>query len=313
MRARLLPHSLILTVLASNLTLATPAPQPAGTLSLVDAEGMKLEVIEVQAWQACIRTGRTPAACASRHARAVRFMPEMVTQAVEQQLEAHWQDFKRRATDRISRKLNELPPCFVPAPCPSIIVNWGCVAQRQAQGVLKVVKDDLPNYWKDVHQTILTRLPLALWWRGAVPGQGAVIAPVFSLVPKPQQYAGLIREPRDGPYYFRQGQKPPVRYSRNELGPPGIAAKEEVKRRLERATLMEYERFGFASFFQVYGGFEEVLLTPVLVVVCLTPFPAPVPIPNLTLIPRVPKAFTSYESVPEGYGIPRVIAKPLLP
>ena len=188
--------------------------------------------------------------------------------------------------------------------------------------IQKAYTDYLPEYWASVYESLAANAPFALFWQSALPDEGAVIAPVFSSTPKPEQYADLVEEPRDAPYYFQEPLFPnlPTPYLPDELDEAygGITELEARKRTLHPATLLEYQQFGFVSIFEVYGEFRlEVLFKlergPYLFTACLVPYPPfilPVPLPVPAPV-YAPRAFTDWPSVPEGYGIPRVKGQPL--
>jgi len=226
-----------------------------------------------------------------------------------------------KTIDTANEELNAFPFCWVPNVCPAVTINWGCVVERQLKAIEQSLTEHLPTYWDEVRAAIMTHLPTALWWRSPLPETGAVIVPVMSFEPKPQQYAELFEGPRDPAYYVQLYFLPrvPVPYTQDEVPgePPGIPELEERKRQLEPATLLEYQEFGFTSFFQVYGDFQNTLFFkllrgPYVWAACIAyAVLIPIPVPAPLFIPLVPKAFHGYESVPEGYGIPRVEGRPL--
>ena len=277
-----------------------------------------IEVIHVEAFSAC--RGNL-SGCEEKAAYSVPFISEEAGTDIEEDINEAWETFVDKTIDEVSSEINKLPPCWLPTPCPPQ-VNWECVASRLATAIETAYTDYLPEYWASVYESIAANAPFALHWRSALPDDGAVIAPMFSLTPKPEQYAGLVQEPRDPAYYFQGPTFPrfPVPYQPNELneGYGGITELEVRKRQLEPATLLEYQQFGFVSIFEVYGEFRlevlfKLLRGPYLYTACLIPAPpfiVPVPLPVPAPV-YVPRAFTDWPSVPEGYGIPRVKGQPL--
>jgi hypothetical protein len=284
-----------------------------------------VELIHVDAFRACADRGFRDCA---EWAYLAPFIPEATAEAAERDIANAWERYVDRTIDEINREINHLfLPCWIPSLCPSVLINWDCVMQRLQRASETSLSQYLPEYWADVLMAIATNLPFALWWESPFPDGGAVIAPVFSLTPKPAQYTGLVQGARDAAYYFDGRYLPflfpdlPVPYAPGEATAqnPGIPQLEARKRQLERATLLEYQQFGFSSFFFVHGGHQDTLFFklergPYLLTFCfkLTP-PAivpnfPIPVPGF--IPQVPKAFTAFESVPEGYAIPRVKGRP---
>jgi hypothetical protein len=324
------------SLLLAATALGLAQDEAAGVASFIDIEGAgtwvaacleregdpracvpNVETLALEPYRAC---RGSLAGCEEKMAYPAPFIPEASGQAVESDMQAAWDTYIARAIDEVNAHLNPLPPCWLPTPCPPA-VDWACVAERLAEAVAIILRDHLPAYWADVYASLATNAPLALHWQSLLPGDGAVIAPVFSLTPKPGQYAGLVVEPRDAAYYF-QGPLFPrlsVPYAPVELNPAygGLTEKEDAKRSLEPATLLEYQQFGFAVFFQVFGEMWlgvvfDLTRGPYLAGACLIPIPpflvlVPVPVPTPLYSPRV---FSAWLSVPEGYPIPRVRGVP---
>ena len=277
-----------------------------------------VETIHVGAFEAC---GGNLSGCEEKVAYSVPFISGEAGIDIEEDIDEAWEAFVDNTIDEVSSEINKLPPCWLPTPCPPQ-VDWTCVTSRMATATETAYTDYLPEYWASVYESIATNAPFALHWQSALPDDGAIIAPVFSFTPKPEQYAGLVQEPRDPAYYFQGPMFPrlPVPYQPDELSKEygSISELEERKRELEPATLLEYQQFGFVSIFEIYGEFRlevlfKLLRGPYLYTACLIPAPpfiVPVPLPVPAPV-YVPGAFTDWPSVPEGYGIPRVRGQPL--
>ncbi len=311
--------------------------EEAGIVSYIDIEGAGLrlaecmsdepdpracapniETLALEPFQAC--SGNL-SGCEEKVAYPAPFIPDASGLDIEADINEVWETFVDQTIDEVGGEINRLPPCWLLTPCPPQ-VDWACVAERMTSALATALSEYLPEYWASVYESIAIHAPFALHWRSAFPGDGAVIAPVFSLIPKSQQYAALIEEPRDPAYYFQGPLFPrlPVPYLPDELNREydGMTEKEEAKRTLEPATLLEYQQFGSVILFEVYGEFRlEVFFKlsrgPYLLTACLIPAPPfilPMPIPLPTPV-YVPRAFSDWPSVPEGYGIPRVKGAPL--
>lgn len=326
-----------LLLLVSALPFALAQDEDVGIVSFIDIEaaGLQLanclseepdprtcmpnvEVIVLESFRSC--RGNL-SGCEEKVAYPIPFISEESGTAIEEDIGEAWDSFVDKTIDEVGSRVNELPPCWLPTPCPPQI-DWGCVANRMAAAIETAYTDYLPEYWASIYESIAANAPFALHWQSAFPDDGAVIAPVFSLTPKHEQYAGLIEAMRDTPYYFQGPLFPrlPVPYQPEELSREygGIGELEERKRQLEPATLLEYQQFGFVSIFEVYGEFSLELLFkiergPYLFTACLIPVPpfiVPVPIPVPTPV-YGPRASTDWPSVPEGYDIPRIKGQPL--
>ena len=278
-----------------------------------------LATIHLDAFEACI--GQSLLNCDHKVVYPVPFEPIAKTDMITEDIDVAWESFVNKTIDEVSQEINALPPCWLPTPCPPKI-NWNCVMQRVSQALQTAYAEFLPAYWAEVYQSIGSHALLALHWRSAYPNDGAIIIPVFTLEPKPNQYQALVEEPRDAAYYFQPPLFPRVSvpYIPDELNAlrGGITELEERKRQLEPATLLEYQQFGFASVFEVYGEvwfgvLFQVVRGPYLVTACLIPvppfiIPVPVAVPTPVVVPR---AFTDIASIPEGYEIGRVKGMPL--
>jgi len=280
------------------------------------------EVISVEQFNDC--EGEL-ATCADRYAYPVPYTPEDSAETVETEIDEAWDTYIDATIDTGNEQLNEGPPCWTLSVCPPTI-DWGCVMKRVAETIKVSLSEHNPNYWKAVHQSLVTNMPGALWWKDPFPELGAVIAPVTTLDPVPdfEQYRDLIEAPQDAPYYYQPFGFPnlPVPHGPGEFegANPGLYDRELRKYELEIGNVLEYQQFGFSTFFITHGElhnqvFYKVARGPYLYTICLTetpiPIPVPLPVPVPVFIPLVPKAFTTWDSVPEGYPLPHVKGKPL--
>lgn len=327
---------LVSLALAAGLALAQG--EPVGIVSFIDIEGGGLrttscvtgepdpraclpnvEMLHVPSFLAC--AGAEPGACEHKVAYPAPFLDEPTTDRLEEDLELAWAEFVTRVIAEANDRLNALPACWVPTPCPPA-VDWACVAGRLAGVIEATTAEVWPDYWGSVYERVGQHAPFALHWRSLHPDDGAVIAPFYSLTPNPGQYAGLVDEPRDAAYYFQGPAFPrlPVPHTLQELDREhgGLTSLEERKRALAPATLLEYQQFGFVALLEVYGAWHLAMLFdplqgPYLVAACLTllpPFVVPVPVPVPVSV-AVPRAFVDRVTVPEGYAIPRIRGEPL--
>lgn len=328
---------LILLTMLTTFSIAQAQDEDIGIVSTIDIEGGSLRIAECLSEEPDPRVC-TPnietlhleplhdcsgnlSGCEEKVAYPVPFIPETSGTDIEEAIDEAWETYVDKTIDEVSSEINQLLPCWLPTPCPPQ-VNWGCVAERMADALVTSYTEYLPEYWVSVYESIATNAPFALHWRSALPDDGAVIAPIFSLEPKPDQYTDLVESPRDTLYYFQGPLFPrlPVPYLPDELNKAygGITELEERKRELELATLLEYQQFGIVTLFQIYGEFRlailfKLLRGPYLYTACpiaAPPFILPVPIPVPTPV-YVPRAFTDWPSVPEGYSIPRIKGRPL--
>lgn len=295
-----------------------------------------VELIDVAVFERCLAEGLTDCERGGGNAGIYR-LPLVRNEDAERAraaIDTAWQAFYDKTVAKIHQTINGLPPCWNPlAPCGAHI-NWGCVFERQLQGVAEAFAEYQPEYWQAVVAALFDHVPLSLWWEGPFPLQeGAVVTAITSLEPRPGQISKLFKEPRDPSYHgqpYTAGV--PLPYTPDELALPlypGLKDKEIAKggnvgQGLAPATVPEYTQFGYASFFEVWGGFEDtwfgqwwgLLYAPSIVgSICLIPYPpfvAIIPfIPVPTFVPQVPRAFYGEVSVPEGYALPRLAGSPL--
>lgn len=313
------------------------AQEAVGIVSYLDSEGAGLKLAECLAQEVDLRACSPNvevmhlesfyacqgnlSGCEETVVYSIPFVLESSGKTVEEDIDQAWTSFVDKTLNEVTTEINQLLPCWIPTPCPPQ-VDWACIAERMAKALKTSYAEYLPEYWASVYKSSAVNTPLALHWRSALPDDGAIITPVFSLTPKPDQYLDLAEQARDYAYYFQGPLFPslPVPYLPQELNAEygGLSDLEVRKQKLEPATLLEYQQFGFVSFFEVYGEFRlellfDILKGPYLVAACLIPSPPfvvpfPIPVPTPVFVAR---AFTDWPSVPEGYPIPRIKGQPL--
>ncbi len=321
-----------------------PLDDPVGVMSYVDISPVDLErlaqcitassdglgreclpnseLISLEQFRAC--EGEL-ATCADRYAYPVPYITEDIAETTQQEIEDAWEVYIDATIDTGNEKINEFPFCWVPSPCPPTI-DWSCVMSRVGETIKVSLSEHNPAYWQAVHESLITNMPGALWWKDPFPELGAVVAPVMTLDPVPNfdKYRSLVEGPGDVPYYFQPNVFPnlPVPHGEGEMrgADPGLYERELRKYRLDIANLLEYQQFGFSGFFITHGElhsqvFYKLARGPYVYTMCLTktlpPIPVPLPIPVPIFIPLVPKAFNTWDAVPEGYPIPHVKGTPL--
>jgi hypothetical protein len=200
-----------------------------------------------------------------------------------------------------------------------------------------VLEETQPEYWKRVYETVVKHEPFALWYQmpyPPLPNGGAIISPVSSFEPKLEQYYDLVQQGTDevdtarrGAYYFQDplpgvdATDLPIPYTPDEIDDlsGGIQSYEIDKTRLETATLLEQQHFGFANVFSLWDEVRTVshfsiLVGPYAPGWCsLPPFTGPILTPLPAVIYPTNEARVEYTSVPEGYSLTRIKADLLLP
>ena len=139
-----------------------------GILSFIDTEGggrllgtcvgaepdaracvPNVEVIPLEAFYTCVERGL--AGCERKLAYPVPFAPEVAGDSIDESIERAWTAFVDRAIDEIGDRINELPPCWVPTPCPPQ-VDWTCIANRVTEALTTAYDEYLPRYWESVYE-----------------------------------------------------------------------------------------------------------------------------------------------------------------
>jgi peptidoglycan hydrolase-like protein with peptidoglycan-binding domain len=260
-----------------------------------------LEVVDEAAMAAC--QGESLATCSERVAYPVPFYPEELAETVD---DIYEEIYDRYYANVWKYAFGELLKCNL------LFCNGGCVAQaianisRHAYGSLNTV------YWLEIFEASLHYMPSTLWYNLPFPDYGAIILPIFSLEPKLEQYAAYAQsleasanaQGRGNAYTYAaplfDNQSVPFDQSERQPGLPGLTRFESLKNRLEPATLLEYQQFGFMSVFEGYGDRRLVVVSPL-------PCVAALPLPAVRL------ASTQTITVAEGYPLPRTDETPWVP
>jgi hypothetical protein len=294
-----------------------------------------IEVIDLSQFRYC-QENEDIGDCSENYAYRVPYITTTQSEAIEEELQEHWRWHDREVIRIYNEEIWEFPFCInLAAICPDPGIDWTCLTKRLQKAYEKVISELQPEYWKKVAETLLKHAPFALWYRTPyppLPDGGAVISPVSSFEPQLEQYYDLVQGEdaadtvRRGAYYF-QDPVPgiammdlPIPYSSNEIDAlsGGIQRYEIDKTALETATLLEQEHFGFAALFSLWDEVTtvshfSVLAGPYAPGWCsLPPFTGPTLTPLPAVIYPTNEARVEYGSVPEGYGIERVKADPLV-
>ena len=195
------------------------------------------------------------------------------------------------------------------------------------------------------------RLLFPLPWHSNAPGDGAFIAPIINTDVSPQQFIDLggqassilggLEGANATPYYLQSVLRSPTLdllaipgLQSVNAGPPGAWRLEEFKRLLKPSNPVYYERVGYVTMFQAWQDMTTTLLPeplwakplrpltywavglrlniePLGCGLCVSAVPAPVPVAPYQLPFSAPRYSWTWASVPEGYGIPRVVGTPL--
>jgi peptidoglycan hydrolase-like protein with peptidoglycan-binding domain len=260
-----------------------------------------LEVVDEVALADC--QGESLASCEARVAYPVPFYPEELAETVT---DVYDEIYDRYYANVWKYAFKELLKCNL------LFCEGGCVAEavariaRHAYGSLNTV------YWLEIFTASLYYLNSTLWYNLPFPEFGAIILPIFSLEPKPDQYLAYAQSIDDSatgkgrgtPYSFAaplfKNQQVPFAEAERQRGLPGLPAFEGLKDALEPATLIEYQQFGFMSVLEAYGGTELMLVVPVP---CILVLP----------LPEVRRAFTDQLTLAEGYPLPHTEETPWVP
>ncbi|WP_157463867.1 hypothetical protein [Deinococcus pimensis] len=185
-------------------------------------------------------------------------------------------------------------------------------------------------------------------WASHAPGAGALVTPVMNDDVSLTQYHDLARRAGEAlggvyrtlsaPYYFQVAGRSRAldalaQAGRADLarGAPGAWKFEEFKRELGPGHPASYDRFGYATWFQVWNQLDATVLPEPAGARALRTLTywagaidtyvdlggvRTVPVPTGVLVPPYHLPFVNYRvhftwvSVPEGYGIPRVQGSP---
>jgi hypothetical protein len=284
-------------------------------------------------WAACVASATVPRC---QHITSRVYLPEEAAEPIEDELAELERDFRYNVAKEIDAEVNKLPPCYVPPVCapvpqPLPIPEPTCVATRVSEGLAKGLAKYQPQYWLDVTKTMYEHLPNTIAWTAPLP-VGVLFAPIFSVEPKLGQYfEGYSDDPRERAY-MANGAPPhlfiPIAITPEEgdVAQPGVNPLEGIKRGWAAASYLEYQNWGFSSFYQLSSEIRPVLFTgydvfpptiyPGIRLYCtlgIVPYvPLPIKLP-LPIIAPVPMARVGVLSVPEGYEIPHTEGRPYLP
>ncbi len=295
-----------------------------------------IEVIDLSQFTYC-QDNEDIGDCSENYAYRVPYITTTQTEAIEKELEQHWQWYDREVIRIYNEEIWKLPFCInLAAICPDPGIDWSCLMKRLEKAYEKVITELQPEYWEKVFATVLKHAPFALWYRlpyPPVPDGGAIISPVSSFEPTLEQYYDLVQgedaadTARRSAYYF-QDPVPgvaaidlPIPYTPDEIDAlsGGIQSYEIDKTALETATLLEQEHFGFAALFSLWDEVTTVthfslLSGPYAPGWCsLPPFTGPTLTPLPAVIYPTNEARVEYSSVSEGYRVARVKGDPLKP
>jgi hypothetical protein len=293
----------------------------------------EIHVASTLDWAACVASGTEPVC---RHITSRLYLPEEAAEPIEDELAELEREFRYNVAKEIDAEVNKLPPCYVPPVCapvpqPLPIPEPTCIATRVAEGLAKGLAKYQPQYWLDVSTTMYEHLPNTIAWTAPLP-VGILFAPIFSLTPKLEQYFQSYSDDSREPAYMTNGMPPhvfipiPITPEEADAAHPGVQGLEELKREWVTASYLEYQHWGFSSFYEISSEIKPVLFTgydvfppniyPGIQLYCtlgVIPYiPLPVKLP-LPIVAPVPMAAAGVLSVPEGYEIPDTEGRPYLP
>lgn len=306
----------------------------------VDADSAEclphVEIIDMSQFRYC-QENEDIDDCPQAYAYRVPYITTVQSEAIEDELKQHWRWYYLEVIRVYNRHIWEFPFCVnLLAVCPDPGINWECLTKRLEQAYKEVLEKTQPEYWKRVYEAVSKNEPFALWYQTPyppLPKGGAIISPVSSFEPKLEQYYNLGQgdnaadTTRRGAYYF-QDPLPgvaaidlPIPYTPDEINDlsGGIQSYEVDKTKLETATLLEQQHFGFANVFSLWDELRVVshfaLLSgpyaPGWCTLLMPPFTGPTFTPVPVVIYPTNEARVDYSSVPEGYKLERVKGGPL--
>jgi hypothetical protein len=296
-----------------------------------------VEIIDISQFRYC-QENEDIGDCTQTYAYRVPYITTTQSEAIEDDLEQHWEWYWHEVIRVYSKHIWEFPFCInLLAVCPDPGIDWTCLSKRLEQALEEVVTETQPEYWKRVYETVTKHEPFALWYQTPyppLPNGGAIISPVSSFESNLDQYYDLVQRGTDeadtarrGAYYFQDpapgaGVNLPIPYTPDEIDSlsGGIQTYEIDKGALETATLLEQQQFGFGNLFTLWDEITTMIhfallegpYAPGWCTSVLPPFTGP----TLTHVPAViyptNEARVEYSSVPEGYEVERVKNDPLL-
>jgi peptidoglycan hydrolase-like protein with peptidoglycan-binding domain len=261
-----------------------------------------LEIVDGEAFVDCQDEGLSEAACGKRLGYPTPFWPDDLGFIVE---DVYQEIYNRYYANVVTYGWMELLPCLFSG------CNGGCLAKAVAKIMKETYGSLNTQYWLEIFTASLYYLNSALWYQLPFPMYGTIVLPIFSTQRKLEQYAAyadsiddIDEQDRGLAYTFTSPlfADLPVPYDPSETrrSYPGLYEFELLKDKLEPATLLEYQQFGFATIFEAYGDTELMEVTPL-------------PCIGLLPIPGVRRAFTDWVTLPEGYEIPYTQETPWVP
>lgn len=296
-----------------------------------------VEIIDMSQFRYC-QENEDIGDCSEVYAYRVPYITTTQSEAIEDELEQHWEWYYLEVIRVYNKHIWEFPFCInLLALCPDPGINWECLTKRLEQAYQEVLEETQPEYWKRVYESVAKHEPFALWYQlpyPPLPNGGAIISPVSSFEPKLEQYYNLMQQGTDeadtarrGAYYF-QDPVPgvdaidlPIPYTTDEIDDlsGGIQSYEIDKTKLETATLLEQQQFGFGNLFSLWNEIRTVThfvllrgpYAPGWCTSVLSPFTGPTLTPLPAVVYPTNEARVEYSSVAEGYRLPFVMADPL--
>ncbi|GGJ48111.1 hypothetical protein [Deinococcus roseus] len=148
-----------------------------------------------------------------------------------------------------------------------LYLNINRTKSRMVEACNKMMQEEYPEYLANVAKILAEAMPLAIHWDGLASfdglKSGVIFQPVASYTPQPTQIAELAANSENKnalPYYIdktlpRLNTDLDVRLQKRA----GEWRLEELKRWLKPATVLENERFGYVTLFQVWNEIETVV------------------------------------------------------
>ncbi len=242
--------------------------------------------------------------CGLRYGYPTPFWPEYLGEVVE---DVYQEIYNRYYANVWEYAALQYLACYLSGCNPACLLKAKANVLFHAYGSLNTV------YWKEILTASLYYMNTNLWFNLPFPTLGGIVIPIFSYDPKPEQYEvyaasidALDPLDRGVPYTFTSPGYPNERVPillpsvETKQGYPGLYFFEQLKGKLKAASLLEYQQFGFSTLFEAYGDTFTMNVWPLP---CIFNLP----------IPDVKRAFTKWETIPEGYEIPHTQYTPWVP
>jgi len=290
-----------------------------------------IEVIDISQYNTCTSNG-TLAECNTDFEYLVPYITEKQVDDTLFDITKAYQTYRTEVIAIYNSELNKLPNCLdLLAVCPKVF-DPVCIADRQQKAYLRVVSEAQPKYWTKVYESIYRHAPAALSYSNPYPtGTGMIFSPVTANNPRVNQYYSKLVAPHanDAVEFARRAgwiAELDIPYLPDEISidAGGISDFEADKRSLQRSTILEQERYGFASLFGIYNNTElgyhfDVLTGPYVpgfCWACTTPLCVPmIPTPSIIPLPAIiypePRARPRNVAIPEGEAIPHINGNPI--